>query len=134
MSNERTQERTDGDTVTVDAQGPVGTTVESPETVACDGPYCDGTYYIGRTVDVVVGTTIGEFVEPEPHVGVAGLPEQYPERQKWCRTCAREAFGVDYVAGERSIRVSRSLITPKTVLAFGLGVGLALLLASFFIV
>jgi len=101
--------------------------------VHCDGP-CGDPIQKHRSVDVVAGDAIGEYRGSEPHIGVTGIDGPLPVHDTYCRDCARYEFGIDDVAGSRTITRPRRWLTPYTIGAFVLGVSLTLLLSAMFMV
>jgi hypothetical protein len=93
---------------------------ETQDTVVCNG-YCEQEVLKSATVDVVVGATVGEWSDPEIHVGVTGLDGRTPQVEQWCIDCAEERFGVSKSAHERRLETVKHYVTQKTVFAFALG-------------
>jgi hypothetical protein len=93
------------------------------DTVECDG-FCEREVFAEATVDVVAGATIGEWDDPDPHVGVTGVDGGAPEVQQWCLSCAEDWFGVHKSATEQRLETVTRYVTPATVAAFLLGLTL----------
>lgn len=96
------------------------------DTVTCEG-YCEDEVFDVATVDVVAGAIVGEWTDPEPHLGVAGVESDAPETQQWCVSCAEERFGIGRSARDKRMETVTRYVTAHTVTAFALGVVLTLL-------
>lgn len=107
---------------------------EATDTITCESPYCDREVYEAATVDVVAGAIVGEWDDPEPHVGVSGVDSDSPVIEKWCVTCAEEEFGIGKSAYEKRVEQVKRYITARTVAAFALGVALTLIVSSMMMV
>lgn len=106
-------------------------TVSGQRSEYCE--YCSGEHTEAERVPVVGGETIGQFPEPEPHVGVTGINDDMPETELWCPNRYEAEFGVDLREGQQVgknfdwalAQVVASYINAQTVSAFVLGVTMA---------
>lgn len=109
------------------ADEPLAREADAAETVTCDRPVCDREVFEAATVDVVAGAVIGEWTDPEPHLGVTGTNSPDPQIEKWCLSCATDRFDIESSAHDaRSERVKR-YVTASNVASFFLGVTLVAL-------
>lgn len=97
------------------------------ETVVCDRPVCDREVFEGATVDLVAGSVIGTWDDPEPHVGVAAAGPGDPVVERWCLSCATDRFGIESTADRRRSERVRRYLTASNLAAFLLGVTLVML-------
>lgn len=106
------------------AEQPLSREAEATDTVTCGREVCEREVFEAATVDVVAGAVIGEWDDPEHHVGVTGTGSPEPEVEQWCLSCATERFGIkDSAHGVRSETVRR-YITASNLASFFLGVTL----------
>jgi hypothetical protein len=105
-------------------------TVETPGSttlVECQG-LCGRKVPVEDTVDLVAGEIIGEYPEPEFHVGVTGSHARSPETGQVCMACAEElGLEIQKPAGERDISETNRYLTPSNIAAFLLGVSVMIL-------
>lgn len=104
------------------SEEPLAREADAAETVACERPVCDRTVFEGATVDVAVGAVVGQWTDPEPHVGVTGVESDEPELETWCLSCATERFDVERSAHEKRMERASHYITASNLAAFCLGV------------
>jgi len=93
------------------------------DSTRCDG-YCDREIHEAATVDVVAGAVVGEWDDPEPHVGVSGVEGERPEIEQWCVSCASQEFDVNRSAHEKRVETAKRYITASNLASFFLGVTL----------
>lgn len=113
------------------AEQPTPAAEQTQETTTCDG-FCSQTVFEAATVDVVAGAVVGEWNDPEHHVGVTGVETHEPEVETWCTTCANEAFGIQKSASEKRIEQTKQYVTASNVTSFLLGVTLVMLVVLLF--
>lgn len=108
--------------------------VQTEQAEYCEA--CGGEHTEAERVPVVGGEVIGQWNDPEPHVGVAGIETAAdPDIELWCPHRYESEFDVDLTSGSTfrtAYNRTRRYVTKGTVSAFVLGVTIATFVLLFF--